>query len=80
MNIFDVSRFERFANVNTVELLSMLTASGKFRGVKLSQLAHSEIGVGIIAPWNPLAGHASWSGQSKTTGNSPGGALGINSD
>ena len=54
-----MSTFERLANVNTVELLSIFTASGKFLGVKLSQLAHSEIGVGIIAPWNPFAGQAS---------------------
>ena len=59
MKIFEVSTFDKFAKVNTVELLSMLIASGKLIGVKLSQFAHSEIGVGIIAPWNPFAGHAS---------------------
>jgi hypothetical protein len=59
MKIFEVSTLDRLANVNIVELLSILIAKGKLIGVKLSQFAHSEIGVGIIAPWNPFAGHAS---------------------
>ena len=68
------------AKVKVVELLSMLTARGKPRGVKSAQFGHSFTDVGIIEVWNWLAGHASWSDQTNWTGYSPGGGLGMYSD
>ena len=76
----DRSRLDKLAKVNTVELLSMLTTRGKLRGVMLAQFAQFLTGVGIILPWKPFAGHASWSGQARRTGNSPEGGLGMYSD